>query len=463
MWSGHSGRGAQLGAVAALMAASSMFAGLAFVPSARAAQLSTVYSFCAQGGPNCSDGALPASGMIIGAAGHLFGTTVNGGSNMGGGTVFRLIPDGNPPHWTFHVLYNFCQLSNCADGANPYAGLLMDPAASAERLYGTTSYGGVAPSGGNPNAGTVFLLSAPSSGTQWALTTLFSFCSLSGCLSGGVPMAGVIADKAGDLYGTASILGRGKGVVFRLHNPGAVPWLQTVLYNFCEQGGTNCADGAAPLAGLVMDGSQNLYGTASSGGKFGNGVVFELTHNAKKTIWKYTVLYDFCQAGDTSCTDGAVPKTALIFDAAGNLYGTTSIGVTKGQGTVFELSPNAAGTAWSETVLYSFCQVGGANCDDGANPEGVLIMDAKGHLFGTTELGGSPGGDGGTVFELAPNASNTKWTHTSVRFCQQGYPCLNGTFPVGGVVMGSNGSLYGTTENGGAHNFLAGTVFEIVP
>jgi uncharacterized repeat protein (TIGR03803 family) len=264
-----------------------------------------LYGFCAQTG--CADGANPYAGLIMDAAGNLYGTTEYGGSSDKG-VVFELAPDG-----TETVLYSFCQQSGCADGANPYAGLIMDAAGN---LYGTAAGGGIS------NAGVVFRL-APD-GTE---TVLYNFCTRIGCADGYFPSAGLIIDAAGNLYGTTSRRGSSNaGVVFKLAADGT----ETVLWYFCAL--TGCADGANPVAGLVMDAAGNLYGTTINGGDSDHGVVFELAPDGTETV-----LYSFCQ--QSGCADGTEPIAGLIMDAAGNLYGTTRLGGTNNSGVVFEVTP----------------------------------------------------------------------------------------------------------------------------
>jgi hypothetical protein len=171
-----------------------------------------------------------------------------------------------------------------------------------------------------------------------------------------------------------------------------------VLYTFCSEGGPNCTDGANPVAGLIEDAKGNLYGTTAYGGTGAEdhpgGTVFELSPNGSGG-WKETVLYSFCSEGGTSCTDGDGPYAGLIEDAQGNLYGTTDYGGANViGGTVFELSPNGTG-GWTHKLLYSLCSEGGSNCTDGSEPVG-LIEDA-GNLYGTTQIGGANVNvDGGT-------------------------------------------------------------------
>jgi len=165
---------------------------------------------------------------------------------------------------------------------------------------------------------------------------------------------------------------------------------------------------------------------------------------------KYKMLYKF-----TGGADGGSPMSNLIFDAAGNLYGTTVYGGTHGDGTVFKLTPKQEG-AWKESVLYSFCSL--SNCDDGASPNAGVIFDAAGNLYGTTTVGGGDthGYNGfGTVFKLTPN-SNGRWTETVLhRFYD--HPGAN---PYAGLIFDAAGNLYGTTRGDGFTTF--GTVFEII-
>jgi uncharacterized repeat protein (TIGR03803 family) len=210
-----------------------------------------------------------------------------------------------------------------------------------------------------------------------------------------------------------------------------------VLYSFA--GGTG--DGADPQAGLVMDASGNLYGTTSAGGASGNGAVFELVAPKTKTgAWTEKLLYSFGTG-----TDGAAPVGRVIFDSAGNLYGTTSAGGASGYGTVFQLQP---GATWKENILHSF-----QNADDGYTPYAGLVADASGNFYGAATAGGSNGG--GTIFELSPsNGSFTFTVLTSV----PGWG-VSGTFR--DVLVQPNGVIYAATHCDGANN--AGTIYELTP
>jgi uncharacterized repeat protein (TIGR03803 family) len=230
---------------------------------------------------------------------------------------------------------------------------------------------------------------------------------------------------------------------------------EKILYSFSGM------DGAAPVAGLIRDASGNLYGTTSWGGGIsaqscnasddGCGTVFELTPEANGT-WTETVLYSF-----TGQADGSQPVSNLTFDDNGNLYGTTVAGGSStypcnlgGCGVVFRLSPSTNGE-WTEEVLYSF-----SGYNDGNAPSSGVILDAQGNLYGTTLQGGS--NDVGTVFELSPKAGGG-WQETVLHsFTNNGYG-TDGAYPEGGLIFDRVGNLYGTTNEGGV--FMYGSVFEL--
>src|SRR5437660_147922 len=274
---------------------------------------------------------------------------------------------GAPPAITEQTIYKFCSQTNCLDGAFPNSPLVIDGAAN---LYGTSQYGG------NQDNGLVFKLTP--TGTGWSETVLYYFCLLSSCTDGRYPLAGLIIDAAGNLYGTTVDGGsQNYGVVYQL-TPSGTSWTQTVLYNFCMQ--NSCVDGKYPQGGLVIDAAGNLYGTASGGGLYNSGAVFKLAPGS--TGWTESLLYSFCL--QLNCSDGIYPDS-LIMDAAGNMYGTTLHDGTYGYGLVFKLAPGSTG--YTETVLHTFCSQ--SNCPDGRNPNGALIMDGAGNLYGATETGGN--------------------------------------------------------------------------
>ncbi len=272
-------------------------------------------------------------------------------------------------------------------------------------------------------------------------TILYSF---KGSKDGGLPFAGLLADTAGNLYGTLTEGGSaGNGAVFKLTPPAKArkPWTKKLLHSFA--GGPK--DGADPQGGLIADASGNLYGTTVSGGA-GFGTAFELIKPAPgKSAWKAKLLYVF-----NGGQDGSMPDGSLLLDAAGNLYGTTSEGGGGGAttcvvggapvycGTVFRLSPPAHGkAAWAETILYSF--VGGAN--DAAVPRAGLIANGGFTLFGTTQYGGPF--DFGTVFSLTPPPGGQgAWTESVLLF----FPAGAGVAPQCTLLMDNVGTLYGTSN-----------------
>jgi uncharacterized repeat protein (TIGR03803 family) len=378
---------------------------------------------------NGTDGSNPRGGLIFDAAGNLYGTTVGGGTD-GAGTVFELTPmlGGG---WTEKVLYSFQYYSYpYTDGASPLADLIFDAAGN---LYGTTD------GGGTYSSGTVFELT-PTKGGGWTEQVLYSFNPSIG--DGYYPFAGLIFDAAGNLYGTTSAGGGngGQGTVFELTPAQGGGWTEKALYSF-----TGYPDGGNPRSGLIFDAAGNLYGTTFRGGTDGAGTVFELTLS-KGGGWTEQVLYTF------TGMDGRQPYAGLIFDAAGNLYGTTSGGGTIGYGTVFELAPKAGG-GWTEQVLYNF-----GSGSDGAFPQAALIFDAAGNLYGTTEEGGTNGYNGyGTVFELTP-AQGGGWTEQALHSFN--YNATDGAYPYyGNLISDAAGNLYGTTNAGGTYG--VGMVFEL--
>ena len=229
---------------------------------------------------------------------------------------------------------------------------------------------------------------------------------------------------------------------------------EAVLYSF----GSNPNDGNVPNGGLVFDSAGNLYGTAQGGGANGRGIAFELTPAAGGT-WTETIIYNFCS--QPNCADGDVPRTGLIFDRAGNLYGTTAAGGTffggtcrgAGCGTVFELAPpSIRGGIWTETVLWDF--EGSLNGDDGSQPLARLTWDAAGNLYGTTVNGGSSFSLG-TVFELSPSLGGGWNESVLYAFCVNGPPCTDGAEPAAGVSFDKSGNLFGTTYE------VWGSIFEL--
>jgi uncharacterized repeat protein (TIGR03803 family) len=288
----------------------------------------------------------------------------------------------------------------------------------------------------------------------WAQSKYKTLYKFSGGKDGKYPQAVLIFDQAGNLYGTTPEGGdQGLGTVFKLAPNADGSWRESVLYSFCSR--TNCGDGAQPAAGLVFDQAGNLYGTTLSRGANDRGTVFKLAPNADGS-WRESVLHSFCSR--TNCGDGEFPLTSLIFDQAGNLYGTTQLGGAHGLGgTVFKLAPNADGS-WRESVLHSFCSR--TNCGDGKLPLASLIFDQAGNLYSTTAYEGDPscnsGYGCGVVFKLVPN-SNGGWKETVLHTFFD-HP---GAIPLAGVIFDPAGNLYGTSSGDGSTTF--GSVFEITP
>jgi len=353
---------------------------------------------------NGTDGADPQGAALIQTIdGDLYGTTSNGGANQQG-TIFKIAPDG-----TLTTLYSFCSQSGCSDGANPFATLLQGADGD---FYGTTYEGGAA------GYGTVFKITP--SGT---LTTLYSFCSLSDCTDGANPQSGLVQANNGDLYGTTAeggTPGTG-GTVFKITPSGTL----TTLYLFCTQSG--CPDGYGPT-GLVQTADGDLYGTAGGGGAndYDAGTVFKITPSGT-----LTTLYTFCT--QSGCVDGKGPVGGLILAANGDFYGTTEQGGANGLGTVFKITPGGA-----LTTLYSFCAQSG--CPDGAQPVTALVQATNGDFYGTT----SDGIDykTGTIFEITSGGALT----TLYSFHHS-----NGYDP-GTLMQATNGTFYGTTTYSGASN-----------
>jgi uncharacterized repeat protein (TIGR03803 family) len=317
------------------------------------------------------DGEYPYASPIFDAAGNLYGTTRYGGAS-GNGTVFELTPESNGK-WTERVLFQF---TGGKDGSQPWSGLILD---STGNLYGTTSGGGNSSDCAYSSCGVVFELT-PSANGDWKEKVLHAFTGK----DGGSPLASLVFDGEGNLYGTTewdSVYSG--GTAFELAHDSNGGWTEHVLHRFSRG-----SDGGNPVAGLVLNVAGHLYGTTEFGGHCGEsgcGVVFELTHTSNGR-WTEHVLHNF-----TGGVDGSVPLAGVIFDHVGNLYGTTSQGMSS-NGTVFELTPDSKGK-WTAHTLHQF----GIGRGPG-NPNAGLILDAENNLYGTTLDDYSH--RAGTVFEL---------------------------------------------------------------
>jgi len=406
------------------------------MPAAQAQTFTVLHTFT--GG---ADGAAPMAGLSLDRAGNLYGTASGGGS--GYGSVYRLAHRGSG--WTLNPLYNF---QGGTDGATPVAAVVFGPDGS---LYGTTEYGGTP---GHcyytTGCGTVFNLKPPptrpnSVFSPWIETVLHRFDL--GYGDGVTPLGEVAFDAAGNLFGTASISGGGCdgvdcggcqfcGIVYQM-TPSGGSWSYDVFYRFLDWD-----NGASPESGLLIDQTGNLYGTNSTGGDCGFGMIFGLTPLEQN-------LHTFCGYQN----DGADPSGGLIMDSAGNIYGGTP-GALPGygtqQGSVYMLAPSNGG--WIFSVLYNFA--------DGNGPAATLTMDAAGTLYGTTFYGGnisascSPYGCG-TIFKLTPSSNG--WIYTTL----YKFNGSDGQNPDSRVLIDANGNLFGTASAGGP--FTYGVVWEITP
>ncbi len=395
-----------------------------------------------------ADGENPQSGVTFDSAGNLYGTTSEGGGinscTLGCGTAYVLKPTTNGG-WTESLLHSF---SNFNRGVEPESPLLFD---AAGHIFGTT------PGGGN-GGGVVFRLNNRDGVWNYEAAYTFKRYDPAHGVTDGQSPQGLVMDDSGNLYGATNEGGncpsnptaRGCGIVFKLTPTSSGGWSERILYNFCPQ--TNCLDGSSPVGGPILDSAGNLYGTATTGGVHNGGVVFKVDPSGVETV-----LYSF---PFKTATDVALPTGPLLFDAAGNLYGTaidggnTSTLCPQGCGGVFELSPTAGG-AWTERVLHLF--TGG---NDGAEPTGNVVMDPAGNLYGTTLFGGSSGF--GIVFQLTPTTSGP-YQLTTLHSFQGG---SDGIQPPSGLTRDTAGNLYGVTGGGGTTaggDAADGTVFELSP
>jgi uncharacterized repeat protein (TIGR03803 family) len=412
---------------------------LSLALSAQAQTESVIYGF-----PGGYAGNYAWGTPMFDSAGNLYGTTYEGAGCCG--TVFKLapLPGGK---WKQTVLHGFAGGSY---GSYVQAGLVRDAAGN---IYGATNLGGdLNVYCYNPGCGVIFELSPTASG-PWKETVLHKF---TGGKDGGAPNGGLVLDAAGNIYGTTlvggdtseclSVIGNGCGVVYKLSNAGATGWRETVLRTF-----TTGPGGTGPNGGLIFDAMGNLYGTTGGGGASAKGVVFQLTPSSGGE-WTENVLHTFDNEG--------YPGAGVIFDAAGNLFGSTQdLASTCPQsgdcGTVFELSPSSAGV-WNETILHTFT---GSSTSDGAYPHD-LAFDSTGNLYGTTVFGGLY--DYGTAFKLSP--SGASWNETILYSFTGG---MDGFRPLSGVVVDSSGNVFGETSLGytqsSACGFACGEVFKITP
>jgi uncharacterized repeat protein (TIGR03803 family) len=332
----------------------------------------------------CRDGGHPEFPLILDSAGNFYGTTFQGGTG-GGGTVYAFAPGGDRARLT--VLHAFCS-DDCKTGFAPSSGLTYQGAASGLPYDGTSPLYGTTSAGGSHNGGTAYALM--SGGGRRTIKVLYNFCSTLPCEDGAAPLGGLALNSAGEIFGIANLGGADdEGAVFRL-SPAGDRYDYSVIYSFCSA--QSCTDGSHPAAGLAIDQAGNLYGTTTRLGDHDAGTAYELSPG--QAGYTFQVLHQFCSQGN--CTDGGDPESPLALDSAGNLFGATAQGGDAGEGTVFELA--STGGSWSETVLHSFCVSEG--CPDGAVPKSPLTLDGAGNLYGTAVAGGR--NNAGVLFELTP-------------------------------------------------------------
>jgi uncharacterized repeat protein (TIGR03803 family) len=380
--------------------------------------VTNLYSFSYYG----DDGAVPWAALVEGTDGNFYGTTYSGGP-LGYGTVFMITPDGD-----FTPLYSF---SNGADGGSPYAALVQGDNGD---FYGT-SHGSSTLYAGTNSIGTVFEVTPY--GDLW---TLYSFTNGT---DGANPTAGLVLGTDGNFYGAAEaggVIGWGGsiGSMGRIM-PGTMGWgtIFTMTQDgeftpLCEFPGES--EGCNPGAGLIQATNGLLYGVTERGGTNDDGTVFQMG-------WDGTVtpLYSF-----TAGADGAVPLAALTEGSDGNFYGTSYEGGPSGVGAVFKLTP-----AGLLTVLHAF-----TNGIDGGHPMAALVQATGGNFYGTTTSGGAKnGGGGGTVFQITPAG-----VLTTLHAFTNG---SDGTYPMAGLALGTDGQFYGAAESGGTNS--NGTVFRMSP
>ncbi len=305
------------------------------------------------------------------SAGNIYGTTVLGG-DFGSGTVFQLTP--TPNGWVHTVLYSF---TGGVDGGEPYKGVTLDRDGN---LYGTAVTGG----SGNCEGGCGVIYKLTNTKGTWTQKVVHAF---TGGDDGSGPGSRVTVDRAGNVYGMAPTGGAyGLGTIYQIRPPSSGALTFKVIHAF-----TGGVDGSSGSAGRMVLRDGRLYGAATTGGSNGSGVVFELTPKALGE-WNFKTIYTF-----QGQPDGSFPYGALLFDPSGNIYGTTYYGGANGIGAVYKLSPQPVGE-WTEDLIYSFQQG-----PDGNSPISNLVFDKAGNLYGTTSEGGL---GSGTIFKLSPVGGN---------------------------------------------------------
>ncbi|HTA24577.1 MAG TPA: choice-of-anchor tandem repeat GloVer-containing protein [Terriglobales bacterium] len=415
-------------------------------------QYNVLYDF--QGAP-VGDGALPFGNLVFDKLGNLYGTTevggVNGGCYGGGcGVVFELSPNSDGS-WSETVIHVFCASGPPCDGASlgyGLGGLTIDAVGN---LYGIEPFGGNYPPActDTSGCGAAYELSPPSSkGGTWTYTTLYDFCSVlvdGSCEDGLIPISTLTFDASGNLYGTTSGGGsENGGTVFEL-SPGVGGWTETVLYNFCSGGLPVCPDGAEPEAGVIFDKSGNIYGSTSRGGNSDSsgtgGTIFKLSPGDGG--WIESVVYAFQPPPKNSDYNAIGP---LSIDPAGDLYVTFNLNIDS-----YHLERFQGGVAdWNHrgrVEKFLFVK------NDEYPVDGVIADTSRRLLYGVT---GYPGFGIGNIYQVDESKQET----VLYNFCSQP-SCTDGYLPNGGLLEDKSGNLYGTTSIGGQFN--DGVVFELTP
>jgi uncharacterized repeat protein (TIGR03803 family) len=395
---------------------------------------------------NIATAADPVTGLAMDADGNLYGTARLGGSGACGAGcgVVFKLTKTDKGEFSYSVLHTFA--GPFSDGGNPFGAPILD---SAGNVYGTTTNGGQA------GCGIVYRLS-PTVGGEYQETILHSFNRfVSRNKDGCNPGSYLVFDATGNLYGTTNKGGgggtngtfcdNGCGTVFKLAPKGHGKYKESVIHSFPGTKGNT--DGQNPVGGLVFDSAGNLWGSTPVGGVGGFGTVFELTPNPDGTYTEST-LYSF-----TGASTGFFPNTNLVIDQAGNLYGTTvNGGLDHGDGVVFRVTPQPGGGVEESIIHTFFCNA--MACNDGVTPFNGLTIDSNGTLYGTVDLGGGASGQCGgppnlgcgIVYTLTPNAQG-EFTET-ILYRFQGF--ADGAEPTGDhLVIDASGNIFGTTTEGG--------------
>jgi len=432
----------------------------AAAPASAATAFKVLKSMCAtvDGTGNCTDGKTPSGTLVSDTSHNIYGTTQEGGAH-GGGTVFQLLFNSTTLAYRYRKLYDFCDLTNCADGAAPTNARLVVDANGV--IYGTTA------AGGGSNNGVVFTLTPNETKTHYHFDKIYDFCvEFSACQDGAKPTGGLtfagdatnsIYDGIAPLYGSTLMGGRSTngGVAFSLtpaKTEGGTPSVKQ-LYKFCQFGHSACTDGSNPIGNMVVDKNGNLWGATMAGGGVNNpGTLFKLVPTVSGP-WAETTVYSFCFAAN--CADGMTPMTGLAVDTSGNFYGTTSTGglafrkcPSTGCGVLFKLTSNGS----NESTLYSFCKLD--KCADGGAPAGV-VLDSNGNIYGATGIGGDH--HNGDFYKLA----GTTFTDLYDVKCAGGN-CRQGITPSGAMLINANDDLFGNLLDGGVHE-EGGVVFKLSP